>query len=131
MIAIDTSALMAIVLKEPKANDCLVAMETEDDIVVSAGTILEAMIVAARRNVVEEMERLIEALSLEVIAVTPSSARRAANAYQKWGKGFHSAGLNFGDCFAYELAKERRCPLLFIGDDFAQTDLESAIPANL
>lgn len=129
MIAIDTSALMAIVLKEPKANDCLVAMEAEDDIVVSAGTILEAMIVAARRNVVEEMERLIEALSLEVVAVTPSSARRAANAYQKWGKGFHSAGLNFGDCFAYELAKERRCPLLFIGDDFAQTDLESAIPA--
>lgn len=128
MIVVDTSALIAIVLEEPRADECLTALEAEDSILISAGTMIEAMIVATSRNVAEEMERLIEALGLEVITVTHASARRTVAAYQKWGKGFHSAGLNLGDCFAYELAREHQCPLLFIGGDFAKTDLESAIP---
>jgi ribonuclease VapC len=124
MMAIDTSALMAIVLGEAEADACMAALEAEEDLLISAGTVAEALIVAARRNVKEEMERLIDGLGLEVGTVTSASARRVATAYERWGRGLHPAGLNFGDCFAYELAKERGCRLLFAGEDFRQTDVE-------
>jgi ribonuclease VapC len=123
MIAVDTSALMAIVLNEPEAAACIAALETEADLLISAGTVAEALVVAARRNVREEMERLIEGLGFEIAAVTQASALRVAQAYEDWGRGLHPAALNFGDCFAYELAKERGCRLLFVGDDFARTDI--------
>lgn len=124
MIAVDTSALMAILLGEPQADALIAALEAEDDLLISAGTVAEALIVAARRNVGEEMERLIDGLGFEIISVTPASARRIAEAYRNWGKGTHPASLNFGDCFAYEVAKEYGCRLLFVGDDFGRTDVE-------
>jgi ribonuclease VapC len=127
MIAVDTSALMAIVLNEPEADACVAALETEDDLLISAGTIAEALIVASRRNVREEMERLIDGLGFEIISVTPASARRIARAYENWGKGVHPAALNFGDCFAYEVAKEHGCRLLYVGEDFKKADIESAL----
>jgi ribonuclease VapC len=83
---------------------------------ISAGTVAESLIVADRRNVGEE-----------IVSVTPPSARRIAAAYERWGRGMHPAGLNFGDCFSYEVAKEHSCPLLYVGDDFSKTDLESAL----
>ena len=113
MIAVDTSALMAIVLNEPEADALITALEAENDLLISAGTVAEALIVSARRNVGEEMERLIEGLGFEVVNVTPASARRIAQAYQSWGKGLNAAALNFGDCFAYEVAKEHGCRLLY------------------
>lgn len=125
MIAVDTSALMAIVLDEPEAAACAAVLEAENDLLISAGTVAEALIVAARRNVRDEMERLIDGLGFEVAAVTQASARRVAQAYESWGRGVHSAALNFGDCFAYEVAKERGCRLLFVGDDFRRTDIEA------
>jgi ribonuclease VapC len=125
MIAVDTSALMAIVLDEPEAGACMAILEGEDDLMISAGTVAEALIVAGRRNVGEEMGRLIDGLGFEISSVTPASARRIAAAYERWGKGVHPAALNFGDCFAYEVAKEHGCRLLYVGDDFAQTDVES------
>ena len=125
MIAVDTSALMAIVLDEPQAAACAAVLEAENDLLISAGTVAEALIVAARRNVRDEMERLIDGLGFEVAAVTQASARRVAQAYESWGRGVHSAALNFGDCFAYEVAKERGCRLLFVGDDFRRTDIEA------
>jgi ribonuclease VapC len=124
MIAVDTSALMAIVLGEAEAEPCIAALETETEILISAGTVAEALIVAARRNVAEEMAGLIDGLGFEIVTVTAASARRIAEAYAQWGKGIHPAALNFGDCFAYEVAKERACRLLFVGDDFAKTDLD-------
>ena len=127
MIAVDTSALMAIVLNEPEADACVFALEAEDDLLISAGTVAEALIVAARRNVGDEMEHLIGGLGFEIVNVTPVSARRIAGAYARWGKGIHPAALNFGDCFAYEVAKERGCRLLYVGEDFAQTDVESVL----
>lgn len=127
MIAVDTSALMAILLDEAEAGVCIAALEAEDDLVISAGTVAEALVVAARRNVRDEMERLIDGLGFEVISLTGASARRVAQAYESWGKGVYSASLNFGDCFAYEVAKERRCRLLFVGDDFRQTDIEGVL----
>jgi ribonuclease VapC len=125
MIAVDTSALMAVLLDDPQADACASALEGDNHPLISAVTVAEALIVAARRNVAEEMERLIDELGFEIVNVTPASARRVADAYGKWGKGVHAAGLNFGDCFAYEVAKEHRCPLLFVGADFARTDISS------
>jgi ribonuclease VapC len=127
MIAVDTSALMAIVLDEKGADACIAALEGEEAILISAGTVAEALIVAARRNVGKEMADLIEGLGFDVVAVTPASARRIAQAYAKWGKGLNPASLNFGDCFAYAVAKENSCRLLYVGDDFVKTDIASVL----
>lgn len=127
MIAVDTSALMAIVLDEPQADTFIDCLEAEDTVLISAGTVAESLIVAARRHVGEEMARLIDGLGFEIVSVTPAAARGIAQAYETWGKGVHSAALNFGDCFAYQVAKEHGCRLLFVGKDFAQTDVERAI----
>ena len=123
MIAVDTSALMAILLGEAAAEACAALLEAEDEVLISAGTVAEALIVAARRDLGDEMERLIGGLGMEVVDVTAASARRVAHAYDRWGKGVHPAGLNFGDCFAYEVARQRGCRLLFVGGDFARTDV--------
>jgi ribonuclease VapC len=127
MIAVDTSALMAIVLGEEQADACAKILEADPDVVISAGTAAEALIVAARRNVADEMAKLIDGLGFEVIAVTAASARQIAAAYDRWGRGAHPAGLNFGDCFAYEVAKSHGCALLYVGDDFSKTDVKSVL----
>ncbi|MNF76610.1 Ribonuclease VapC30 [compost metagenome] len=127
MIVVDTSALMAIVLNESEADTCAAVLEVEGDLLISAGTAAEALMTAARRNVYEEMTRLLDGLGLEIINVTPASARRVAEAYARWGKGTHPAALNFGDCFSYDVAKEKGCPLLFVGDHFSHTDIKSVI----
>ena len=127
MIAVDTSALMAVVLNEPDADVCIAVLEAEQDLLISAGTVAEALIVATRRNVGAEMARLIDGLGFEIVSVTPAAARRIAEAYGHWGKGAHPAALNFGDCFAYEVAREHGCPLLYVGEDFARTDIRSSL----
>jgi ribonuclease VapC len=123
MIAVDTSALMAILLDEASAETCVAAIEAEEKLLISAGTVAEALIVAERRGVGSQMTALIDGLGFEITPLTPAAARRVAAAYGIWGKGVHPAALNFGDCFAYEVAKENGCPLLYVGDDFAKTDL--------
>jgi ribonuclease VapC len=127
MIAVDTSALMAIALGENEADACIRILESEVDILISAGTVAEALIVATHRDVGEEMTRLIGELGFKIVDVTPNAARRVAAAYECWGKGYHQASLNFGDCFSYEIAKVHSCRLLFVGNDFSKTDLESAL----
>ncbi|MCW0983579.1 type II toxin-antitoxin system VapC family toxin [Agrobacterium sp. BT-220-3] len=127
MIVIDTSALMAILLDEPTADACTAALETDEPLLISAGTLAEAIIVAQRRNRVRELDMLIEGLSIDVRHVTPKSAHGVSEAYRIWGKGIHPAGLNFGDCFAYDLAKTEGCPLLYVGNDFSQTDIVSVL----
>lgn len=127
MIAVDTSALMAIVLNEREADHCIAALEAEEEVLISAGTVAEALIVAARRNVGDEIAGLIDGLGFEVVTVTPASARRVAQAYGHWGKGIHPAALNFGDCFAFEVAKEHGCRLLYVGDDFSRTDIQGVL----
>jgi ribonuclease VapC len=127
LIAVDTSALMAILLDEPQAAACMSALEAETEILISAGTVAEALVVSATRNVGEEMAQLIDGLGFDIVSVTPASARRVAAAYARWGKGNHRAALNFGDCFAYEVAKQHDCPLLYVGRDFTRTDVRSAL----
>lgn len=118
---------MAIALDEPEAGTCSAALEAEDVVLISAGTIAEVLIVALRRGVRPGIERLIDELGLEVVTVTSATARRVAQAYERWGKGVHQAALNFGDCFAYALAKERGCRLLSVGNDFSKTDIDSVL----
>ncbi|WP_322517527.1 type II toxin-antitoxin system VapC family toxin [Rhodopseudomonas palustris] len=127
MIVVDTSALIAILFDEPQAEACARAIRADGDRLISAGTVTECLVVAARRNADGAMARLIHGAGFEIVSVTAASARRAGEAYKRWGKGRHPAGLNFGDCFAYALAQECACPLLFIGDDFSKTDIESAL----
>jgi len=126
MIVVDTSALMAIVLDEAQADSCMAVIEAADELLISAGTIAEALIVAERRNVGAEMGQLIGGLGFEIVPVTAAAARRIAEAYGRWGKGVHPAALNFGDCFAYVVAAENGCPILHVGDDFSRTDLQTS-----
>jgi ribonuclease VapC len=127
MIAVDTSALMAIVLAEPQADACIAALKSENELLISAGTVAEALLVASRRNVSAQVASLIDGLDFTVVTVTLASARRMADAHLRWGKGRHPAALNFGDCFSYEVAKSNACPLLFVGNDFKLTDVESVL----
>jgi ribonuclease VapC len=127
VIVVDTSALLAIILNEPAGLGCKGALTAESQVTISAGTFAEALLVAGRRGVRAELEDLVGQLGLEVEPVSAASAARIADAYGRWGRGAGTAGLNFGDCFAYEAARTRGCRLLFVGDDFARTDIESAL----
>jgi len=127
MMVVDTSALMAILQDEPQAQACMDAIERADALWMSAGTVAEALIVAGRRDLGLEMDELLSGMDMEITPVTAKVAYQVANAYRRWGKGVHPASLNYGDCFAYALAVERNLPLLYIGHDFAQTDVQSAL----
>jgi ribonuclease VapC len=129
VIIVDSSALIAIALDESAADQCQKAIESEGELAISAATLAEALIVAERRGVRSRVARLVAASDMEIIDVTAARSQLVADAYRRWGKGFHPAALNFGDCFAYALAAERGCPLLYVGNDFAQTDIPSAFPA--
>ena len=127
MIAVDTSALMAIVLAEAAGADCERVMQREAEMVISAGTVAEALIVGAGRNVSAAVRALIAEAGFSIMPVTADTARRIGDIYARWGRGRDPAGLNFGDSFAYDAAKSNGCALLFVGDDFAKTDLASAL----
>ena len=127
MIVVDTSAFMAVALDEPQASASIAVLEDERDLLISAATVAEALIVANGRGVGAAMQDVMNSFDFEVRTVGLAEARRVADAYARWGKGFHPAALNFGDCFAYALAKRQDCPLLFVGDDFARTDVRSAL----
>ena len=127
MIVVDTSALMAIVLGEESADACAAALESHGEILISTATVAESLIVADHRDVGTEMRRLIDGLGFEIIPVTQAVALHVADSYRRWGKGAHPAALNFGDCFAYVTAKDRDCALLYVGRDFARTDVASVL----
>ena len=130
MIVVDTSALMALLLDEPGAEMIADILANDADVSISAVTLAEARIVAARRDLAAEMNDLAEGLGFDVEAATADTARRVAEAYAVWGKGIHPAALNFGDCFAYVTAMSRTAPLLYVGDDFARTDVQGAMPRS-
>ncbi|MBV9756032.1 MAG: type II toxin-antitoxin system VapC family toxin [Alphaproteobacteria bacterium] len=127
MIAVDTSALMAIALDEPEADKVISVLQAERPLVISAVTVAEALVVGRGRGVGPEIQKLIDRFDFQVQTIDLVGARQAAGAYARWGKGVHPAGLNFVDCFAYALAEQQDCPLLFVGNDFARTDIRSAL----
>jgi len=127
VIVIDTSAPVAIVLGGPQGRLCLDALEREAEVLMSAGTLAELLIVASRLRISDQILGFVDRLELQIASVTGTTARAVGQAYRKWGKGFHPAGLNFGDCFAYVAARERNCPLLFVGGGFSKTDIVSVL----
>lgn len=127
MIAVDTSALMALLLDEPGAETIADILANDADVSIPAVTLAEARIVAARRGLALEMADLTEGLGFDVEAVTGDTAKRVADAYALWGKAIHPAALNFGDCFAYVTAMSRSAPLLYVGENFSRTDVQGAM----
>ena len=123
MIVVDTSAIMAMALEEPAVARCIDALDQADVILMSAVSKIELLVVANGRGIYTQVETLLAGLPIEVIAVTPESVRGVVDAYRQWGKGIHPAALNICDCFAYALAKDQNCSLLFVGEDFAKTDV--------
>jgi ribonuclease VapC len=128
---VDSSVLIAIVRREDDRETYVRKLATTDGLTISASTMLESRIVAQRSGFDEaesDVLALIDDNSIEVVPFSESQQKIAADAHRKYGRGSgHPARLNFGDCFAYALAKERGEPLLYKGKDFAQTDIESAL----
>jgi ribonuclease VapC len=128
VIVVDSSALIEIIVDGPGANACMAALEDAETVIISAGTMAESLIVAIGHHAEQPLIALFERFGIDVIPVTRERATAAARAYRRYGEGWHAAGLNFGDCFAYSLARELDCPLLFVGDDFPRTDVKPALP---
>jgi ribonuclease VapC len=129
-VIVDASALIAILRDEPEASACARAIEAASRRRISAANFVEAAIVidAAHDPIASRrFDDLLRAAQLEIEPVTEAQARIAREAYRDFGRGSgHPARLNFGDCFAYALARVTGEPLLFKGDDFTHTDLISA-----
>lgn len=126
MIVADTSAIVAILNREPRARDCLAALQANETC-VSAGSLAEIAIVTTMRGLSAPLNELVDGLRIEVVPVDAVQAREIGVAYRRWGKGSRFAKLNFGDCFAYTLAMRRGLPLLFVGDDFTKTDVRRVL----
>jgi ribonuclease VapC len=130
-VIVDTSALVAIVMGEPDAAQFAAALEAAPTCRISAGTYLELSVVIDRARdplVSRRLDQILQEGRFVVEALTESQARIAREAYRDFGRGSgHRARLNLGDCFAYALARELGEPLLFKGDDFVHTDIESAL----
>ena len=128
---IDSSAVLAILLAEEDAPTYARAIEAAETCRMSAANWLETAMrvdLSGQPIASDAFDDLVRDAGVIVEAVTSAQAQLARRAYRAYGKGTgHPAGLNFGDCFAYALAKETREPLLFKGDDFSRTDIEAAI----
>jgi len=127
VIVVDSSALIEIIRADRRAGECMAALEAAESVSISAGTMAECLIVAFGHEAEGSLGALFDGFGFDVVPVTEERAKAAAQAYRRYGKGWHAARLNFGDCFAYALAKELDCPLLFVGGDFARTDVKSAL----
>ena len=125
-MVIDTSAIIAI-LQDEKGSDRLISLiDKADSLKISAATVVEAGIVMyARYGDAGEVEvdQFLFRLGIKIVPVTEEQAEFARIAYRNYGKGNHPAGLNYGDCFSYALAKSLNEPLLYVGDDFDKSDL--------
>ena len=127
---LDTSPLVAILAKEPDSDRYIDAISHAPRCRMSAGNFLELSIVIEGQfgpDVLRQCEALIRRIGMVIEPVTVDQAHAARQAFHDFGKGRHPAGLNFGDCFAYALAKMTGEPLLFKGDDFRKTDIVSAL----
>jgi ribonuclease VapC len=125
-MVLDTSALLALLFDEREAEEFRAAVEEDTSRLVSAATLLEtALVIEAKKGEPggRELDALIHKAEIVVVAVDAEQVSEARRAYRRFGKGRHAAGLNFGDVFAYALARTSGEPLLFKGDDFAKTDI--------
>ncbi len=126
-MVIDTSAVMAILTREPAAERLVAALDADPTRLISAATVVEASLVLLGRygDAGEPLlDRLLRGIGAEVVPVGDDQVTLARDAALRFGRGRHPAALNFGDCFSYALSLSRGEPLLFVGDDFARTDVE-------
>jgi ribonuclease VapC len=127
MIAVDTSALVAILLGEIERTDYLAILDSADGIFVSTGTLIEARMVIHGRGgppLVQKLDSLCRDYQMKMVSPGDEEVQYAQHAFTTYGKGSgHPAQLNFGDLFAYALAKARDIPLLFKGTNFSKTDI--------
>jgi ribonuclease VapC len=129
-MVLDTSALIAILLDEADRPRLTRAIADAPLRVISAATLLEAgIVIEARLGDAggRELDLLLHRADVAVVPVDAGQAELARGAWRRYGKGRHSAGLNYGDCFSYALAAQRGEALLFVGDDFAATDVQVAL----
>lgn len=128
---VDSSALVAILRREPEGVAYARILDENDDLSCSAATYFEtAIVVDSRRDPIANLtlDDLIARAGITIEPFTADQARIARQAYRDYGRGSgHKANLNFGDCFAYALVRVKREPLLFKGDDFVHTDVRSAL----
>jgi ribonuclease VapC len=128
---VDTSAVIAILKNEPEADGFSLAMEAARVVRISTASYLESNIVVGKYKdpiLTARLEEILENPGMQIEPVTAAQAKIAWEAYRNFGKGSgHPASLNFGDCFSYALAREKREPILFKGDDFVHTDLRAAV----
>jgi ribonuclease VapC len=125
-MVLDTSALLAMLLDEPEAEAFRGALEDDPTRLLSSATLLEtAVVIEARKGEAagRELDLFIHKAEITVVPVESDQVLEARRAWRRFGKGRHPAGLNFGDVFAYALARTAGEPLLFKGDDFARTDI--------
>ena len=125
-VVIDTSVIICVIRQEPEAPQFLKQLKLDPVRLISIVSIVEAGIVLEKQFGVagsRELENTIAKLKLSIQPVTVEQGRTALLAFWRFGKGIHPAGLNFGDCFTYSLAKSTGEPLLFKGNDFLRTDL--------
>jgi ribonuclease VapC len=128
---LDTSSLVAIIAEEPDGELYIQAISRAPSCRISAGNFLELSIVIEGQfgsDVLRQCDALFRRVGIVIEPVTVEHIHVARQAFHDFGKGRHPAGLNFGDCFAYALAKATAEPLLFKGRDFAKTDIVSALP---
>ena len=125
---LDTSAIVAILFGEPEAPHFLHLIRDTDRCFISVANFVELSIVITRQAGAEagyQSDMLFRRAGIVVEPVTVEQGQLARQAFLDFGKGRHPAGLNFGDCFAYALAKSMNKPLLFKGDDFSKTDIKA------
>jgi len=126
-MVLDTSAVLAILQNEPQRRKFNEAIEAADTRSLSTASFVEcSMIVESRYGAdgVRDLDLFLAKAQVSLVAVDEEQANLARRAFQKFGKGRHPAGLNFGDCFSYALSRALDLPLLFKGSDFSQTDVE-------
>lgn len=128
-MVLDTSAIMSILRQEDDAEQIAACVARASSVCISAVTRLEAFTVAMARGEIgsQKLAELLSQISPQVIAFDEVQSSLAVTAVKAFGKGHHAARLNFGDCCAYALAKSLNLPLLYKGNDFAQTDIVSAL----
>jgi ribonuclease VapC len=127
---VDSSAALAVVFGEP-GFEIFVNAILSGDCKMSAATFVETMIVAESRGAdraARHVETFFRDIRIETLPLTVEQAYLAVRAFSKYGKGRHTAGLNYGDCFSYALAKDLDEPLLFKGNDFRKTDVKPVLP---
>ena len=128
MIVIDTSAMIAIMMDEPDNQSLAATMLTEDERVISPVTLLETTMVLSRTYSAPKaaLDLYLRKATITVCALDSAQGELAQDAFLNYGKGRHAARLNIGDCFSYAAAKALNAPLLYVGDDFAKTDIRTA-----